>query len=116
MSNAGAKAPVDEDVAVGPGRLLNSILIWAVMSFSMLYFSNAALAISTASCCISSLMSTFLITALAGPPDPPPTLGSDDVGASTFSDMMVVRWFLVVVVVVVWWFEYEMLRRESRNI
>ena len=30
MSNAGAKAPVDEDVPVGPGRLSNSILIWAV--------------------------------------------------------------------------------------
>jgi hypothetical protein len=35
----------------------------AAMSFSMLYFSMAWVATSTASCCISSVMSAFLITA-----------------------------------------------------
>ncbi|CAH0365833.1 unnamed protein product [Pelagomonas calceolata] len=34
------------------------------MSFSMLYFSSACDAQSTASCCMSSLMSAFLMTAL----------------------------------------------------
>lgn len=33
------------------------------MSFSMLYFSMACVAQSTASCCMSSDMSAFLITA-----------------------------------------------------
>lgn len=33
------------------------------LTFSMLYFSKACVAQSTASCCISSLMSAFLITA-----------------------------------------------------
>ena len=61
MSNAGAKAPVDEDVPVGPGRLSNSILIWAVMSFSMLYLSSAAEMSTT-----SSLKSTF-VTIASGP-------------------------------------------------
>ena len=40
MSNGGAKVPVDEDVPVRPCRLSNSVLIWAAMSFSMLYFSS----------------------------------------------------------------------------
>ena len=55
MSNAGAKAPVDEDVPVGPRRLTNYVLIWAAMSFSMLYFSSAAEATLTT----SSLKSMF---------------------------------------------------------
>ena len=63
------------------------------MSFSMLYFSNAADAISTLSCCISSLISTFLMIAFG---DVPVRLGSlggawpmsmDEVGVSSFSAM-----------------------------
>lgn len=44
------------------GRAL-AFLMWAAMSFSMLYFSRACVAHSTESCCISSDMSAFLITA-----------------------------------------------------
>lgn len=40
-----------------------TFLINAAMSFSMLYFSRACVAHSTASCCMSSDMSAFLITA-----------------------------------------------------
>ena len=40
------------------------LLMNAAMSFSILYFSNAWDAQSTASCCMSSDMSAFLITAL----------------------------------------------------
>ena len=63
------------------------------MSFSMLYFSNAAEAISTLSCCISSLISTFLMIAFG---DAPVRLGSlggacpmskEEVGVSCFSAM-----------------------------
>ena len=57
MSNAGAKAPVDEDVPVGPCRLTNSVLIWAAVSFSMLYFSSATEATLTPT---SSLKSMFV--------------------------------------------------------
>jgi hypothetical protein len=39
------------------------------MSFSMLYFSRAAEEMSTASCCMSSLMSTFLMIAFGLPPE-----------------------------------------------
>ena len=63
MSKAGAKAPVDEDVPVGPGRLSNSILIWAVMSFSMLYISSAAEMSTT-----SLLKSTFMVIAFGPAP------------------------------------------------
>ena len=63
MSNAGAKAPVDEDVPVGPRRLTNSVLIWAALSFSMLYFSSAAEVTLTT----SSLKSTFVVIAASGP-------------------------------------------------
>ncbi len=35
----------------------------SILTFSMLYFSKACVAQSTASCCISSDMSAFLITA-----------------------------------------------------
>merc|ERR1712064_56486 len=48
---------------VGLYFLSNSFLMKAAMSFSMLYFSSAWVAQSTASCCISSDMSAFLITA-----------------------------------------------------
>lgn len=40
-----------------------TFLMYAAMSFSMLYFSMACVAQSTASCCMSSDMSAFLITA-----------------------------------------------------
>lgn len=40
-----------------------TFLMNAAMSFSMLYFSRACVAHSTASCCMSSDMSAFLITA-----------------------------------------------------
>lgn len=40
-----------------------TFLMYAAMSFSMLYFSRACVAHSTASCCMSSDMSAFLITA-----------------------------------------------------
>uniref|UniRef100_A0A1L8E7S8 Uncharacterized protein n=1 Tax=Haematobia irritans TaxID=7368 RepID=A0A1L8E7S8_HAEIR len=49
---------------VGLYFLSNSFFMNAAISFSILYFSNACVAQSTASCCISSLMSAFLITAL----------------------------------------------------
>lgn len=42
---------------------LTTFLMKAAMSFSMLYFSRACVAHSTASCCMSSDMSAFLITA-----------------------------------------------------
>ena len=57
-----AKGPVDEDVPVGPRRLTNYVLIWAAMSFSMLYFSSAAEATLTS----PSLKST-LVTIAFGP-------------------------------------------------
>ena len=64
MSNAGAKAPVDEDVPVGPCRLSNSVLIWAAMFFSMLHLSSTAEATSTT----PLLKSTFMVIAFgAGP-------------------------------------------------
>lgn len=63
------------------------------MSFSMLYFSRATVAISTASCCISSLMSTFLITALGPVPLGAEEVSVDeDVGASSFSDIALSVW------------------------
>lgn len=40
-----------------------TFLMYAAISFSMLYFSRACVAHSTASCCMSSDMSAFLITA-----------------------------------------------------
>lgn len=40
-----------------------TFLMNAAMSFSMLYFSRACVAHSTASCCMSSDMSAFFITA-----------------------------------------------------
>eukprot|EP00416_Gambierdiscus_australes_P030073 CAMPEP_0171088166 /NCGR_PEP_ID=MMETSP0766_2-20121228/20613_1 /TAXON_ID=439317 /ORGANISM="Gambierdiscus australes, Strain CAWD 149" /LENGTH=80 /DNA_ID=CAMNT_0011545937 /DNA_START=232 /DNA_END=471 /DNA_ORIENTATION=+ len=49
---------------VGLYFLSNSFLMKAAMSFSMLYFSSAWVAQSMASCCMSSAMSAFLITAL----------------------------------------------------
>ena len=49
---------------VGLYFLSNSFLMKAAMSFSMLNFSRACDAQSTASCCMSSDMSAFLITAL----------------------------------------------------
>uniref|UniRef100_A0A7G3AE33 Putative conserved plasma membrane protein n=1 Tax=Lutzomyia longipalpis TaxID=7200 RepID=A0A7G3AE33_LUTLO len=49
---------------VGLYFLSNSFFIKAAISFSILYFSRACVAQSTASCCISSLISAFLITAL----------------------------------------------------
>lgn len=55
----------------------------AAMSFSMLYFSSAVLAMSTESCCISSDMSAFLIIALpdAAPAGPAPPAGAPPVDA-----------------------------------
>ena len=44
-------------------RLL-TFLMYAAMSFSMLYFSRACVAQSMASCCMSSDMSAFFTTAL----------------------------------------------------
>ena len=41
-----------------------TFLTYAAMSFSMLYFSRACVAQSTASCCMSSDMSAFFTTAL----------------------------------------------------
>ena len=82
MSKTGAKAPVDEDVPVGPCRLSNSVLIWAAMFFSMSHLSSAAEATST----ISSLKSTFVTIAFG-----PSSLSwasepeSEPVGASTSS-------------------------------
>ncbi len=62
------------------------------MSFSMLNFSSAADAMSTLSCCISSLMSTFLIMAFGTVElfsfGPKPA-SAEDMGASSFSDMKV---------------------------
>lgn len=61
------------------------------MSFSMLNFSRAVDVMSTDSCCISSLMSTFLIMALAALPT---RLSCPDgasvwvVGASTLSAIL----------------------------
>lgn len=40
-----------------------TFLIYAAMSFSILYFSMACVAQSTASCCMSSDISAFFITA-----------------------------------------------------
>lgn len=48
---------------VGLYFLSNSFLMYAAMSFSMLNFSIACVAHSTASCCISSVISAFFITA-----------------------------------------------------
>eukprot|EP00290_Baffinella_frigidus_P016827 CAMPEP_0180203258 /NCGR_PEP_ID=MMETSP0987-20121128/7752_1 /TAXON_ID=697907 /ORGANISM="non described non described, Strain CCMP2293" /LENGTH=234 /DNA_ID=CAMNT_0022158609 /DNA_START=665 /DNA_END=1370 /DNA_ORIENTATION=- len=48
---------------VGLYFLSNSFLMYAAMSFSMLYFSMACAAQSMASCCMSSDMSAFLTTA-----------------------------------------------------
>ena len=48
---------------VGLCFLSNSSLIWVATSFSILYFSNAWVAHSTKSCCISSNISAFLIVA-----------------------------------------------------
>lgn len=50
---------------VGLYFLSNSFLMKAAMSFSMLNFSRACVAQSTESCCMSSDMSAFLITACA---------------------------------------------------
>ena len=49
---------------VGLKVLSNFFLMNAAMSFSMLYFSSASDAVAIASCCMSSDMSAFLITAL----------------------------------------------------
>ena len=51
------------DVWLHPCSLLSPSWCRAAMSFSMLYFSMACVAQSTASCCMSSDMSAFLITA-----------------------------------------------------
>jgi len=48
---------------VGWYFLSNSFLMCAATSRSMPYLDSAVVATSTASCCISSLMSAFLITA-----------------------------------------------------
>merc|ERR1712064_171111 len=48
---------------VGLYFLSNSFLMKAAMSFSMLYFSKAWVAHSTASVCMSSDISAFLMTA-----------------------------------------------------
>lgn len=45
------------------GRGDNSFALCPCLTFSMLNFSKACVAKSTASCCISSFMSAFLITA-----------------------------------------------------
>lgn len=48
---------------VGLCFLSNSFFMYAATSFSMLYLARAWDAMSTASCCISSDISAFLITA-----------------------------------------------------
>lgn len=64
------------------------------MSFSMLYFSKAADAMSTDSCCISSLMSTFFMMALAEEPTREFCPAAESVwvvGMSTFSAIVTVE-------------------------
>ena len=64
------KGQVRDCVAVYPPQAYLAIMLILkaqkdenILTFSMLYFAKAADAISTASCCISSLISAFLITA-----------------------------------------------------
>jgi len=64
------------------------------MSFSMLYFSKAADAMSTDSCCISSLISTFFMIALAEEPTRefcPVAESVWVIGTSTLSAMVTVK-------------------------
>merc|ERR1712087_596729 len=64
MRHVGAEVAAHDAVPGGVVLLVELLLDEGAMSFSMLYFSRACVAQSTASCCMSSAMSAFLITAL----------------------------------------------------